>query len=68
MTLAFADRTFGNRGTLWTGVPDVFQDQFTGEKETHLVGGTTVGLQVLNDGSVCLIAWGWEFGRPWQQG
>jgi hypothetical protein len=68
MTLAFADRTFGNRGTLWTGVPDMFQDQFTGEKETHLVGGTTVGLQILNDGSVCLIAWGWEFGRPWQQG
>jgi hypothetical protein len=68
MTLAFADRTFGNRGTLWTAVPDVFQDQFTGEKETHLVGGTTVGLQILNDGSVCLIVWGWEFGRPWQPG
>ena len=68
MTLAFADRSFGNRGTLWTGVPDVFQDQFTGEKETHLVGGTTVGLQILNTGAVCLIVWGWEFGRPWQRG
>jgi hypothetical protein len=50
------DRTFGNPGTIWTGVPE--EIQVSGQQyEIHYVGGTAVGLHAGASGP-SLVAWG----------
>jgi hypothetical protein len=66
MTIAGPDRTFGNRGTTWTGVAEQHNNDRLAEAETHYVGGTTVGLHVLSTGAPCLVVWGWRYAELWE--
>src|ERR1700716_4264274 len=66
MTLAGPDRTFGNRGTTWTGLPQQYESDRLAEAETHFVGGTTIGVHVLSTGAPCLVVWGWTYAELWE--
>ena len=58
------DKTFGNRGTLWSGVAVLFQSGFTDDQYVHTVGGFTTGVHVLPNGSACLVVGGWSYFPP----
>ena len=66
MTFAGPDRTFGNRGTTWSGVAEPHDNDRLAEAEMHYVGGTTVGLHVLSTGAPCLVVWGWRYAEIWE--
>jgi hypothetical protein len=44
MTRVVPDRSFGNRGTLWTGMPYLYRNSYSAYEEYHYVGGTATGL------------------------
>lgn len=65
--VVFVDPSFGNRGTLWSGMPSLHRRD-TGamplfappEDEYHYLGGTSFALHLSNSGSVDLVVWGWD--------
>src|ERR1051326_239828 len=64
--VASPDRSFGNRGTLWSGIPFRKKNPVTAQETIHYVGGTAVGLHLLSSGSVSLVMEGWEYTEPWE--
>ena len=57
--LAGTDRHFGNRGSLWSGMPTDYVDPWNAKQDTYYVGGTATGLHISGDGSLRLVVWGW---------
>src|SRR2546423_10415629 len=63
---AAPDRSFGNRGTLWSCVPVLFSDGLTvRDPESHFVGGTALAMRRFTSGAASIIVWGWDFNFPW---
>ena len=58
------DKTFGNRGTLWSGMAVLFESGFTDDQYVHTLGGFTTGVHVLPNGSACLVVGGWSYFPP----
>ncbi len=58
------DRTFGNRGTLWSGMAYLYQGAYSTYEATHTVGGFTTGVHLLPTGSVGLVVGGWTYQPP----
>ncbi|MBZ4423329.1 delta-60 repeat domain-containing protein [Myxococcus sp. RHSTA-1-4] len=55
------DRTFGNRGTLWSAMALLYQDFYSAYEATHSVGGFATGVHLLGTGSACLVVGGWTY-------
>ena len=58
------DRTYGNRGTLWSGMAYLYQGAYSTYEATHTVGGFTTGVHLLPTGSVGLVVGGWTYQPP----
>jgi hypothetical protein len=64
MLVAEPDRSFANRGAVWSGVPYLWVDSGFGPRDDdqiHYVGGTVTGVHLLSTGSVCAVVWSRDY-------